>query len=167
MRTTKLILAVGIIGAMATPASAFVWTFNDPINAGQEVPPSGSPASGTAVGTYDDITNALVINVNATGFLSARTGAHIHFAPSGSNGGVVFDLGVAGAGDSYNNVNTNFVLDETQESNLLARNYYVNIHTQNNPGGSIRGQLNPVPEPATMIALGLGSVAVLLRRKKK
>jgi hypothetical protein len=31
---------------------------------------------------------------------------------------------------------------------------YLNIHTMINPGGEIRGQLEPVPEPTTLLLLG-------------
>jgi len=47
---------------------------------------------------------------------------------------------------------------------------YFNIHTTMNPGGEIRGQLEPTPLPAALplFATGLGALALLgLRRKRK
>lgn len=168
MRITYICAVAGATLALAAPASAIDWTFNDPLDQSQVVPPSGSPATGTAVGTYDDVTNMMNITVVASGFLYSRIAAHIHgAAPPGSNAGVQFDLAVAGAGGNYNNPNTNFVLNATQEADFLAGLYYVQIHTTDAPGGAVRGQLNPVPEPASMIALGMGAVVLLRRRFKR
>ena len=168
MRIIHICAVVGATLALAAPASAIVWTFNAPINQGQVVPPTGSPAAGLASGTYDDVTNTLNITANVTGFLYARTAAHIHGpAPPGSNNVPVFDLGVAGAGNNWNNPNTVFVLSGVQEVDFLNGLYYVQVHTTDSPGGAVRGQLNPVPEPASMIALGMGAVVLLRRRLKR
>ena len=167
MRHIRFLAATAAALLLATFASAQNWFFNDPIDQGQVTVPTGSPATGTAVGNYDDVTNLMNINVNASGFIYGRIAAHIHGpAPPGTNAGILFDLGVAGAGSNYNNVNTAWVLLGPQETDFLNGLYYVNIHTTINTGGAIRGQLNPVPEPASMIALAAGS-ALLLRRRKR
>ncbi|MDQ3686119.1 MAG: CHRD domain-containing protein, partial [Acidobacteriota bacterium] len=47
---------------------------------------------------------------------------------------------------------------------------YFNIHSNAFPGGEIRGQLQPVPEPATMILVGTGLAAIAgrkLRRRRR
>ena len=148
-------------------AGAQNWTYNDPIDQSQVVPPTGSPATGTAMGDYDDVTNVLNISVVASGFVNAPNAAHIHGpAAPGSSAGILFDLLVGGSTSSYYNINTFFTLSAAEEIDFLAGLHYVNIHTVVDTGGAIRGQLNPVPEPASLLALAAGS-ALLLRRRKR
>jgi Cu/Zn superoxide dismutase len=73
-----------------------------------------------------------------TGLTSPVTNAHIHNAPAGSNGGVIFDLSSFINGDL---IEGNWQPDSAQLVALKAGELYVNVHTQNNPGGEIRGQI--------------------------
>jgi hypothetical protein len=53
---------------------------------------------------------------------------------------------------------------------LLSGQTYLNIHTTQFPGGEIRGQLQPVPEPATMLLLAtgiFGAAGTLRKRRRK
>jgi hypothetical protein len=44
---------------------------------------------------------------------------------------------------------------------------YTNIHNAEFPGGEIRGQITPTPEPGTLLLLGTGAagMASLVRRR--
>jgi hypothetical protein len=71
------------------------------------------------------------------GLTSEVTGAHIHQAPAGTNGGVVFDLGPYISGNVISGSwDPTAFLDA-----LRAGELYVNVHTTENGGGEIRGQL--------------------------
>jgi len=79
--------------------------------------------------------------VTVTGF--TPTAAHIHRGKAGANGPVILTLTKTGE-------NTFAVPDRTfvSESDLLAYNdneLYVNVHSEKNPNGEVRGQLRPTP----------------------
>ena len=79
----------------------------------------------------------LHVDCTATGFPAGGiTGSHIHMAPSGVNGPVVFAIG------PFNNrTPQDFSPTAAQVADLTAGNYYVNYHSAAFPGGEIRGQL--------------------------
>ncbi len=69
------------------------------------------------------------------------TMAHIHEAPPGENGPVVVPL--EQDGDNTWVVPEGVHLTEAQLETLKEGNLYINVHTEENPGGEVRGQLNP------------------------
>lgn len=73
------------------------------------------------------------------------TGAHIHQAPAGSNGDVVVPLSTT-VGPLGAIVGCRTGLDEELVQNILTTpsDIYVNLHTEEHPGGALRGQLLPV-----------------------
>lgn len=177
----KKVLLVSAAFAVVAQSQALVWGFSAPILDGsQEVPPNTSNAFGTASFTVDDQTFDIggsfsVWNLTTVaGQPNTIVGAHIHQAPIGVNGPVVFNLlGNLVAPPIVSGNMTTFVFRGTTNAsvlaNLIADNTYVNVHTTRLPGGEIRGQIiceGVVPEPATFAALGLGLVPLLRRRKK-
>ncbi|HXR52938.1 MAG TPA: PEP-CTERM sorting domain-containing protein, partial [Steroidobacteraceae bacterium] len=44
---------------------------------------------------------------------------------------------------------------------------YLNIHTINFAGGEIRGFLQPVPEPATLLLMGAGMAGLVVIRRRR
>jgi len=77
-----------------------------------------------------------------TGLTSAVTSAHIHNAPVGVNGGVVFDLQPFINGNRIEGI---WQPDSALLVALKAGELYVNVHTNNNPSGEIRGQITLMP----------------------
>jgi hypothetical protein len=103
----------------------------------EEVPPISVPGSGSGT-----------IRVNSDGTVSGSvsttgvqgTAAHIHQAAKGQNGPVIIPL--TKSGDTYT-VPEGRKLTEAQMQAFKAGNLYVNVHTERNKGGEVRGQLNP------------------------
>lgn len=126
-----------IIGNPAT-TSPFINTYSGM----QEVPPNGSTATGTIVGTYNHTTNALYYSIIFNGLSAPTTAAHFHGpAAPGTNAPVTiahhgFPVGVTSG--FYSNVH---ILTEAQEAQLINGLWYSNIHTQMFPGGEIRAQI--------------------------
>lgn len=110
-------------------------TFLATLTGANEVPANGSPATGTATLTFNSTTKIFTITVNHN--IASPTGGHIHKAAAGVSGPVVFPFSSLTSPISY----TSVALDATQEADLYANLYYVNIHTAAYPGGEIRGQL--------------------------
>lgn len=71
--------------------------------------------------------------------------SHLHTAMSGTNGGVAFSLTATVDANNVDGVyvaaDNKFTLSLEQKATLLARGMYTNIHTANNGGGELRGQV--------------------------
>ena len=117
-----------------TPMPVIV-TFNATLSGTSEVPANTSTATGTATGSYNKTTKILTVNVTYSGI--TPTMGHIHVGAVGVSGPVVFPFTSLMSPISY----TSPALNATQEADLLANNYYVNLHTEAFPAGEIRGQL--------------------------
>lgn len=137
----KSLLIAGFAVLIAGTASAATEKFHATLSSGSEVPPSKSAGSGEATASLDTATHELTYDVTFKGFSSDVTAAHIHGpAPAGKNAGVVVPLGTAPKSPIHGTVK----LTEEQEHQLSSGMLYVNIHSKNNPGGAVRGQLTAV-----------------------
>jgi CHRD domain len=109
-----------------------------------EVPAVTTTAKGTAIGNYSTTSKILNLSVSYEGM--TPTVGHIHNGASGVAGPVVF--GFTNLSTSPFTYVSPLALAADQETNLLAGNNYVNIHSAKNPGGEIRGQLALTPSAA-------------------
>ena len=109
----------------------------------QQNPPVTTNARGTGSAT---LTDPGLIFYNTFDMLSSPvTAVHFHNAPAGTNGPVVRDLmsnlngnSVTGA---WKRVETMTPITNALIAEAYNQNIYINLHTVNNPGGEIRGQL--------------------------
>jgi hypothetical protein len=100
-----------------------------------EVPASGSAATGTFSASYDQSTKILSYTVTYSGM--TPTSMHIHSGAIGNNGTVIFTLTTPTSSPSTGSV----PLNASQETDLLAGNYYINIHSSTYPSGEVRAQI--------------------------
>jgi hypothetical protein len=119
----------------APAPTPIIVTFNATLNGTSEVPTNTSTATGTATMSYNKTSKILTLNVTYSGI--TPNDGHIHVGAVGVDGPVVFHLPSLTSPISF----TSTALTTAQENDLLANNYYVNLHTEAFPGGEIRGQL--------------------------
>jgi hypothetical protein len=147
----RSILGYGLGGASAallgltSRSQAASTTFKATMNATSEVPPNQSPATGTATVTYDDATKTVTWEGTFTGLSGPATAAHIHGpAEAGKNAGVIVPLSPTGTPFTSPFKGSAQLADDKAAalaSALSAGQAYVNIHTDANKGGEVRGQL--------------------------
>jgi len=103
-----------------------------------QVPPVQSMGSGTLQAWYSKETGSLRWRLTYAGLSGPVTAAHFHGpATASANAGVVVPIG----GPYTGNQEGVAAITPEQASDLLAGRWYVNVHTQKNPGGEIRGQV--------------------------
>ena len=135
-----------------------------------EVPPTGSDIEGNPSGSVTASLNGgqLVVTGSFSGLSSPFVGSHLHLAETGVNGNVVIALNPTLGGDSrsgtFTAANNTFSPSQNIIDALRAGNIYVNVHSDNFPGGEIRGQLldapNAAPSAVTLTAPEDGDITI-------
>jgi hypothetical protein len=104
-----------------------------------EVPPKAGNGHGALTAVYDTSSKVLKWKVGYADLSGPASMAHFHDpAPEGKNAGVVIPIDKTKLSTPIEGQAT---LTDEQERDLLAGNWYFNIHTAQNPGGEIRGQV--------------------------
>ena len=165
-----------VFGLALNAGAATIFTAN--LTGSQEVPPSGSPGTGSETAILNDAMTQLTVMLTFSGLETNDTMAHIHCcAPPGVNAAVVlpftgFPIGVtSGTYDHTFTLATDLtgITPDAFLAALMAGTTYSNIHTAQFPGGEIRGQLTAIPEPATFGLTFLaifGAATLRLKRKR-
>jgi hypothetical protein len=116
--------------------------FKADLSGASEVPPVISAGKGTATASLDTATKTLNWTVTYSGLSGPATAGHIHGpAAPGANAGVLVPF----TGGLVNPIKGSATLTDAQISDLEAGRTYVNLHTADNKGGEIRGQLVRAP----------------------
>lgn len=119
--------------------------------------PNPVTTSGTGSGIFTLDGNTLRFSVNYSGLSSPAVAAHIH-GPAGTEASapvilslVPYAAGPLGTAGAFSGT---VVISNDFKALILAGQTYMNVHTANNPGGEIRGQLVPVLMQASLSGAG-------------
>jgi hypothetical protein len=131
-------IAAAVISLAAYSGMAFGDQVKVTLSGDQEVPAVKTSASGGGTITIN-ADKTVSGSVTTTGV--AGTMAHIHYAATGKNGPVIVPL--TKSGDNTWSVPAGAKLTDAQYEAYKAGDLYVNVHSADNKGGEIRGQLKP------------------------
>ena len=136
---TKAIFAGAVLSAtlIVSNANAQKASYHIDLNGANEVPANASKGSGTADVTYDPGSRLLTWRVVYSGLTGPATMGHFHGpAELSKNAPVVIPFAKV---DSP--IEGSATLTDAQAADLAAGKYYINVHTAENKGGEIRGQV--------------------------
>ncbi len=167
MRNTRLLLAFALLTLIAvSPALAQAGRMSAQLRGFEEVPATAVANSGTFTATVNGANTEIDFNLTYKVPEGTVTQAHLHFAQKGVNGGIVLflcsNLPNAPAGTQACPEHEGTVTGTLTADDVLAVTgqsavagdlpsvlrairggiVYANVHTDQLPGGSIRGQLD-------------------------
>jgi hypothetical protein len=134
--------------------------FGTQLTGAEEVPPVVTTASGTAQAVLSEDRQTLTVTLTGQGFSSPVISAHIHVGFPGENGPVIFTLFNRDNDGAFVSPDVTVLtaanlepapaqgittFEEALQAIEIGR-AYVNIHTETNQAGEIRGQLNLVTQ---------------------
>ncbi|HZZ12764.1 MAG TPA: CHRD domain-containing protein [Paraburkholderia sp.] len=134
-------VAVMLWALLSSVAFADTVALKADLEPSSEVPPRVSHGHGMLNATFDTSTQSLQWTATYEGLSGPATAAHFHGpAPVGQNAKVQVPI----AKDALPTpIKGSAALTEQQVADLMAGQWYFNIHTAQNPMGEIRGQVLP------------------------
>jgi len=135
----------GATGSQATELSAV-------LSGDQEVPAVTTTASGSASVSINEAQTEIAFTLNVSDITDITAG-HIHVGARGVDGPIILPLAEGPYGNSLTGTLTETDLTPQADEGIdtfadavaaiLDEDTYINVHTAANPGGEIRGQIEP------------------------
>ncbi len=141
MLTKRMFMLALLLVGLFLPLQALAETiFTAALDGSQEVPPIGSPSTGNCTAILNTAQTQLAVTCSHD--VPDVAAAHIHNAPVGVNGDIVFPFTnpASPISETWTPVSSP-VCEGSCLTQLFDGNLYVNIHSPTYPGGEIRGQL--------------------------
>lgn len=157
------------------------FSFTSTLNGAQEVPSVDTLAIGNGSGILSGEPGNFVFNyeVSYSGLKGGLASplAHIHNGSVGVNGPIIHDLDNASSftGTTEGTISGDWRFDDPVQpltdafaQELVNGDLYFNLHSEFSRSGEIRGQIEPVPEPSSVLGLlALGAMGGGLHLKKQ
>jgi hypothetical protein len=142
MITIRKLSVVALLCALASGAAlADTVELKADLEPSSEVPPRVSHGHGALDATFDTSTRTLTWTATYVDLSGPATMAHFHGpAPVGQNAKVQVPIDKSALPSPIKGSAT---LTEQQVTDLMAGQWYFNVHTAQNPTGEIRGQVLP------------------------
>jgi hypothetical protein len=164
----KKLLALAVLAGIASVCQATITNFTISTTGAQETPPNASGAVGGGIAIFDSSADTISVSLFFAGLSAPATASHIHLGVLGVPGPVIVSFVPFTPAATFGSiVGGPLAFPVADIPALLAGNTYFNIHDPIYPGGEVRGQLVPVPEPATIALAGLALSAFVARRRAK
>jgi hypothetical protein len=109
------------------------------LKASSEVPPKDSTGTGTLTGTLNTDTDEFKYHVEFSGLTGPVVAAHFH-GPAAEGANAKPQVPVKGS-PVTSPIDGKVTLTPEQAKDLQDGKWYFNLHTQANPGGELRGQI--------------------------
>jgi hypothetical protein len=162
-----VVLSTLMVGGWGSATDGRVDRVSAALQPEHEVPAVSSPAQGTFVARIDDDAAAVDYELSYSGLQANVVQAHIHMAQPNVNGGIMVWLcgtpGTPGPAGTQTCPQSGTVIGTITAANVIAVTSqgiapgefdefvaalrkglaYANVHTQQSPGGEIRGQIRP------------------------
>ena len=126
------------------------------LSGANEVDPVDTPATGSAIVTVDGTT--VTVEGSFSGLSSTYAASHIHRGAAGENGPVEITLAAVvtdGTSGVWNAAENTFTVSQTLADSIKSGLAYVNVHSADNPGGEIRGQIVSTDGNGSLIVTGV------------
>ncbi|MEI7713633.1 MAG: CHRD domain-containing protein [Rhodospirillales bacterium] len=154
MLRSALFAAIAIVGPIGAASAAMVH-FEASLDGKSEVPGNTTVGSGQVLATLDTATKTLKYTLTFQGLTGPATAAHFHGpAKAGANAGVAVAIGK----DPAAVVSATATLSDAQIKELEMGMWYVNVHTDANKGGEIRGQMKRTMEGGGTMGMNHGAM---------
>ncbi len=120
------------------------------INGAQDVPALNVTGTGTGWALFKPGSDTLIYRLTVAGLTSQLIGSHFHLGAAGENGPVIFPFSM-----SDSTTSGIWVFPDSMWVPLVTDSMYVNVHTQQNPAGEIRGQFTLEPSDTIFLKASL------------
>jgi hypothetical protein len=138
--TVAVVVALSL--ALATGVLAGGRPLGTALSGANEVPPADPDGTGVARVWLNQGRGTVCWSIHVENITLPAIGAHIHSAAAGVNGPVVVPLSAPDAEGNAVGCATGVDRALIKAIRQHPRQYYVNVHTTDFPGGAVRGQLS-------------------------